>query len=111
MEFVLVQDAPYGDERWIEMRPPDNAVALVLNQTSNGPEDRSRVPDELPTSNVTFNCDDQMRTNRELLARGVRFPQPPVEQPFGWWSMFENGEGNRHPAVGAPEVPARRVRE
>jgi predicted enzyme related to lactoylglutathione lyase len=25
----------------------------------------------------------------------VEFPQPPVYQPFGWWSMFNDTEGNR----------------
>jgi predicted enzyme related to lactoylglutathione lyase len=35
------------------------------------------------------------RTYEELRARGVEFPQPPVEQSFGWWSMFQDNEGNR----------------
>jgi hypothetical protein len=30
-----------------------------------------------------------------LSARGVEFPQAPVQQPFGWWSMFNDTEGNR----------------
>jgi predicted enzyme related to lactoylglutathione lyase len=30
-----------------------------------------------------------------LSARGVEFPQPPVEQPFGWWAMFNDSDGNR----------------
>jgi predicted enzyme related to lactoylglutathione lyase len=25
----------------------------------------------------------------------LELAQPPVEQPFGWWSMFEDAEGNR----------------
>jgi predicted enzyme related to lactoylglutathione lyase len=25
----------------------------------------------------------------------VKFPQPPVQQPFGSWSMFNDTEGNR----------------
>jgi predicted enzyme related to lactoylglutathione lyase len=53
------------------------------------------APDELPTSNVFFYCDDLAATYEELNTRGVQFPQPPVEQPWGWWSMFEDEEGNR----------------
>jgi hypothetical protein len=34
-------------------------------------------------------------TDRELADRGVVFPHPPIQQPFGWWSMFEDTEGNR----------------
>lgn len=34
-------------------------------------------------------------TFQVVSARGVEFPQPPVELPFGWWSMFQDREGNR----------------
>ena len=43
------------------------------------------------------------RTYDELRARGVDFPQPPVQQSWGWWSMFQDQEGNRfalHPREG-----------
>ena len=53
------------------------------------------TPDHLPTSNVMFRCGDLSVTYEELSARGVAFPQPPVEQPFGSWSMFDDPEGNR----------------
>jgi predicted enzyme related to lactoylglutathione lyase len=56
---------------------------------------RPTAPDELPTSNVFFYCDDLPHTYEQLRARGVEFPQPPVEQPWGWWSMFADQEGNR----------------
>ena len=42
-----------------------------------------------------FRCDDLRSTYEALSARGVEFPQLPVEQPFGWWSMFNDSEGNR----------------
>jgi predicted enzyme related to lactoylglutathione lyase len=61
--------------------------------------DRPSAPAELPTSNVFFCCDDLSRTHRELSARGVVFPQPPIEQPWGGWSMFEDLEGNRFALV------------
>jgi predicted enzyme related to lactoylglutathione lyase len=90
--FELVQDTPYGDERWLEVRTPDGNTTLVLSlrlgELPSGPE-------ELPTSNVFFYCDDVQRTYEELSSRGVEFPQPPVEQSFGWWSMFQDNEGNR----------------
>jgi lactoylglutathione lyase len=92
MGFELAQDAPYGDERWLEVRTPDGAVTIVLSLRQG---ERPTAPEELPTSNIMFYCDDLPRTYGELKARGVEFPQPPVEQPFGWWSMFEDTEGNR----------------
>jgi predicted enzyme related to lactoylglutathione lyase len=95
MDFVLVQDAPYGEERWLEVRPATQAVNLVLNLGTEGQGERGEAPDHLPTSNVMFRCDDLQATYKELTARGVEFPQPPVQQPFGWWSMFNDSEGNR----------------
>jgi len=93
MGFQLVQDAPYGDdERWLEVRTPDKAVIVVLSRRNGAPPTAS---DELPTSNLFFYCDDLGRTYEELRARGVEFPQPPVKQSFGWWSMFQDLDGNR----------------
>jgi lactoylglutathione lyase len=92
MGFELVEDAPYGDERWLEVRSPDGGLDLVLElQARHGGD----VPDHLPTSNVMFRCDDLVATFEELRARGVEFPQAPVEQSFGSWSMFNDSEGNR----------------
>jgi lactoylglutathione lyase len=58
--------------------------------------DRSNVPAELPTSNVMFYCDDLQQTFQELTGRGVEFAQAPTEMSFGWWSMFEDPDGNRY---------------
>jgi predicted enzyme related to lactoylglutathione lyase len=92
MGFEPVRDATYGEERWLEVRTPDRGLILVLHQREGGPPS---APDALPTSNVFFYCDDLGRTYGELHSRGVEFPQPPVEQSFGWWSMFHDQEGNR----------------
>ena len=78
------------------MRTSDKAVVIVLSQRDGDPP---TAPAALPTSNVIFCCDDLPRTFEELSALGVAFPQPPIEQPFGWWSMFEDGEGNRFALV------------
>jgi predicted enzyme related to lactoylglutathione lyase len=92
MGFQLARDVPYRDERWLEVRTPDGAVTLVLAlREGNAPSAR----EELPTSNIFFYCDDLTQTYEELSGRGVEFPQPPVQQPFGWWSMFQDTEGNR----------------
>ena len=99
MGFHVVQDVPYGDERWLEVCSPDRSTVLVLGRSSAGPGDRAAVADMLPTSNVMFSCDDLPQTYSELSARGVEFPQLPVQQQFGWWSLFNDTEGNRFALV------------
>jgi lactoylglutathione lyase len=92
MQFELVQDVLYGEERWLGVRTPDKNTILVLELRQGDPP---IAPEELPTSNIFFYCDDLPQTYEELRAREVEFPQPPVEQSFGWWSMFQDNEGNR----------------
>ena len=95
MGFEVVADAMLGDERWIEVRPPGSATVIVLAKRPVG-QPRPEVPDELPHSNVFFTCADLTRTHAELAERGVVFPVPPTEMPWGWWSMFEDHEGTRY---------------
>jgi predicted enzyme related to lactoylglutathione lyase len=92
LAFELVQDTRYGEERWLEVRTPDANAILVLALRQGEPP---VGPEVLPTSNIFFYCDDLPKTYDGLRARGVEFPQPPVEQSFGWWSMFQDNEGNR----------------
>jgi len=106
--FELVQDMPYQQERWLEVRSPDRAIDVVLELRGDG-RDHPNVPETLPTSNVMFRCDDLAATYEELSARGVQFPQPPIQMPFGSWSMFNDTEGNRFalsetPPPAAPNV-------
>src|SRR5215207_7610596 len=63
--FELAQDAPYGEERWLEVRAPDGAVTIVLSLRQG---ERPAAPEGLPTSNIMFYCDDLARTYEELTA-------------------------------------------
>jgi lactoylglutathione lyase len=92
LSFELHQDTPYGEDRWVEVTTPDKRLRLVLSPRQN---DRPNASNMLPTSSVLFYCDDLVETYEELRSRGVEFPQPPVELSFGWWSMFQDPEGNR----------------
>jgi predicted enzyme related to lactoylglutathione lyase len=95
--FELAQDTPYGQERWLEVRTPDKAVTVVL-ELRQGERPTAPHP-SLPTSKVMFYAEDLQQTYQELTDRGVEFPQPPVQQPFGWWSLFADPDGNRFALV------------
>ena len=75
--FTTTRDETYGDERWIEVTPPDGSVVLVLSP--RGPGDVRREPphEQQPHSDVFFTCADIRRTHEELTARGVVFALPP----------------------------------
>jgi predicted enzyme related to lactoylglutathione lyase len=95
MEFTIVRDDSYGDERWIEVKPPNQDLLLVLSL--HRPDEPPRtVPDRLPHSDLFFDCADIEQTHRQLSRRGVQFPLPPSNQQFGWWALFEDNEGSRY---------------
>jgi lactoylglutathione lyase len=102
--FELCRDITCGEERWLEVRTPDRRLILVLSPRREALPNTWEVP---PTSNVFFSCDDLAKTYDELRSRGVKFTQPPVELSFGWWSIFEDPEGNRfalHPRERGEEI-------
>lgn len=75
MGFAVVRDDTYGNERWIEVKPPDQDLLLVLSPRQ--PDERRRTaPDSLPHSDLFFDCADIETTYAELSARGVKFPLP-----------------------------------
>ncbi|GAB3715242.1 glyoxalase superfamily protein [Amycolatopsis oliviviridis] len=94
--FEVTTDAPYGDDggRWVEVTSADGMTALVLSTMSEHAE-KPEVRDELPTANFFFYADDIEKTYEELASRGVEFPARPEKQPWGWWAMFTDSEGNR----------------
>jgi lactoylglutathione lyase len=95
MGFQLVRDDAYGNERWIEIKPPRQDLLLVLSPRQPD-EPRRTVPEQLPHSDLFFDCADIESTYAELSARGVKFSQAPARQHFGWWALFEDNEGTRY---------------
>jgi predicted enzyme related to lactoylglutathione lyase len=104
MGFEVVRDDTYGNERWIEIKPPQQELLLVLSPRQPD-EPRRTVSDQLPHSDLFFNCSDIESTYSELSARGVRFPLPPARQHFGWWALFEDNEGTRYALGQGDDVP------
>jgi predicted enzyme related to lactoylglutathione lyase len=104
MGFEVVRDDTYGNERWIEIKPPQQELLLVLSPRQPD-EPRRTVSDQLPHSDLFFNCSDIESTYSELSARGVRFPLPPTRQHFGWWALFEDNEGTRYALGQGDDVP------
>jgi len=95
--FEVVDGQKMGHERWIRVTPPDHKVVLVLGGPNPFLADFQRnLPGQLPHSPVFFACDGIQKTYKELAARGVQFPQPPVQMPFGWWALFSDPDGNRY---------------
>ena len=94
--FTTVRDDSYGDERWIEVKPPEHDLLVVVLSLRPPGQARPTGPAGQPDSHLFFDCRDIQQTHAELAARGVTFTQPPIRMHFGWWAMFADNEGTQH---------------
>lgn len=94
MDFSAGMHAPMTEDpngpRWIEVVPPDRSVILVL---FTPPEIKDRIGE---FSNIIFTCDNIRQTYEELCGRGVEFSDAPRQEPWGWWAVFKDPDGNSY---------------
>jgi predicted enzyme related to lactoylglutathione lyase len=97
--FHKQADMPMGPEgRWIEVVPPGSKTALLLYKPTK--EMPGADTYELAMSligkftNILLTSDDLQATYAGLSARGVNFPTPPEQQPWGWWAIVADPDGN-----------------
>ena len=94
--FELRRDASYGDQRWIEVSPPDGGPLLVLSPRA-ADEPRARGGQRAAR---TRRCSSTAPTSRRPTAScasgASTFPLPPQQQHFGWWALFEDPDGTRY---------------
>jgi lactoylglutathione lyase len=97
--FEKIADEPMGPgSRWIEVAPPGGETAVLLYKPTPEQPGASSYEVALATigkfQTILFRCDDVEATCKELTAKGVKFPTPAKEEPWGWWAVFEDQDGN-----------------
>ncbi len=98
--FTLVEDntQPEQDKRWVTVRPPGaaaDATTLLLARAST-PEQAAFIGDQAGGRVFLFlRTDDFDRDHAAMLAKGVAFVRPPVDQPYGRVAVFLDLYGNR----------------
>jgi predicted enzyme related to lactoylglutathione lyase len=93
--FTPVRDDIYADERWIEVKPPQQDVMLVLSRRRRD-ETWPNMPNRLSHTDLFFSCLDIEQTYAELSRRGVKFSLPPTKERSGSWALFEDNEGTQY---------------
>jgi catechol 2,3-dioxygenase-like lactoylglutathione lyase family enzyme len=98
--FELVEDTyqPEQDKRWVTIRPPgagEGAATLLLARAAT-PEQARFVGDQAGGRVFLFlRTDDFERDYAAMIANGITFVRPPVEQPYGKVAVFLDLYGNR----------------
>lgn len=96
-------DAKMGAFRWLTVGPktqPD--VRIILMAIGAGPmvnEAHAKAMRDLlaagaPLGGGVLATDDLRRDYELLKAKGVEFPQPPKQEPYGFAAVFKDDSGN-----------------
>lgn len=95
LDFVLVEDRPEGDKRWVVVAPRGGGTSVVLGRAS-GAGQAARVGDQTGGRVAFFLATDDCRRDFEAFrAAGVRFVREPGEAAFGVAAVFEDLYGNK----------------
>jgi catechol 2,3-dioxygenase-like lactoylglutathione lyase family enzyme len=93
-------DATMGDFRWVTVGHPSQPE-LDLTLLTPGPPLDDDMADAVRRSlaagrmgGVGLTVDDCHKTYEELVAKGVDFPQPPSDRPYGVEAVMRDNSGN-----------------
>jgi catechol 2,3-dioxygenase-like lactoylglutathione lyase family enzyme len=94
--FVVAEDVPFGSQRWVTLRLPDDEVTSVTLNLAETDEDRRLVGKQGGSQPlfgiVTDNCLTEYRRMKDA---GVRFHGEPVVEPYGTGVTLEDLYGNK----------------
>jgi lactoylglutathione lyase len=99
--FELKQDQPMGPgQRWIEVAPPQAQTRILLYKASREMPGAESYEDALAhigkTTGLVWETDDIVATFSKLKASGVKIVDEPRKQPYGWWGVFADQDGNTY---------------
>lgn len=99
--FEVRSDQPMGpDQRWIEVAPPGAHTRILLYKAT--PEAPGADSFEAAQASIgkstgmVLEVDDIEATFATLKANGVPIIDEPSKQPFGWWGVFADQDGNTY---------------
>jgi catechol 2,3-dioxygenase-like lactoylglutathione lyase family enzyme len=97
LAFELVEDTPLGaGKRWVVVQPSGSSGSALLLARARSEEQRARIGDQAGGRVFLFlQTDDFAADHARYVAAGVRFLEPPRNEPYGTVAVFEDAFGNR----------------
>ncbi len=94
--FALLEDTPLSEtKRWVLVAPKGSSGCNLLLAKAADDAQKSRVGNQTGGRVFLFlYTDDFWRDYRKMLANGIRFVRPPVEEAYGTVAVFEDLYGN-----------------
>jgi predicted enzyme related to lactoylglutathione lyase len=95
--FTLVEDSDMGGgKRWVVVAPRPEAETRILLAKAANPFQAARIGNQTGGRVFLFlHTDDFDGDHARMTAAGVRFLEPPRQEPYGTVAVFEDLCGNR----------------
>ncbi len=99
--FEKRSDMPMGPgQRWLEVAPPGAQTRILLYKASPqmpGAESYEAARAKIgKNTGMVMETDDIVKTFDELRKKGVTIVDEPKKQPYGWWGVFADQDGNSY---------------
>ena len=99
--FEVRDDARMGDFRWLTVGPKTQPDVRIILMPVKGPTTSAEAAAALRVAvesgalgGGVLECEDIHSTYEDLRARGVEFPSPPKQMPYGLAAVFKDDSGN-----------------
>ena len=97
--FEKRADQPMGpDQRWVEVAPKGAETRILLYKASPEMPGADTYEDALAkigkSTGMVLEVDNIEATFEQLKTYGVRIIEEPKKQPWGWWGVFADQDGN-----------------
>jgi len=94
--FVVAEDLPFGPQRWVTLRLPDDDVASITLKLARTDEERALVGKQAGSSPFFgMVTDDCMSEYERMKKAGVKFHGEPRVEPYGTGVTLEDLYGNK----------------
>jgi catechol 2,3-dioxygenase-like lactoylglutathione lyase family enzyme len=93
--FVVVEDAPIGDDRWVTISLPGNRDSVIVLHEARREADKALVGKQMGSYPfLGIRTDDCISEYQRMKALGVKFHGEPDVRPYGTGVMLEDLYGN-----------------
>jgi lactoylglutathione lyase len=101
LDFEKRADMPMGPgQRWIEVAPPGAQTRILLYKATpeapGAPSYEAAQASIGTSTGMVLEVDDIEATFVTLKANGVPITEEPSQQPYGWWGVFADQDGNTY---------------
>jgi catechol 2,3-dioxygenase-like lactoylglutathione lyase family enzyme len=94
--FVVIEDVPFGPNRWVTIRLPDDPLLSISLNVAESDADIALVGKQTGSQPLfAMVTDDCMGEYRRMKDAGVKFHGTPQVQPYGTGVTLEDLYGNK----------------